>query len=109
MRRTHFSMLRTFSLGTLITFGCAVLYSVHGPRASIRAASNSEFKKLEAGRREKQSSSSESAEDEQREITQPATSPARNLPADPTTPGPEQSGGEPLRSELSHPETRAVS
>jgi len=100
-------VLSTFSLGTLITFGCALMYSVHQPGASIRAASRPLIT-VEAGHSENGSFSGKLATDARNKSTHEETSPARKSAPDPTTPGSAQSAHERPESELWGPWTRAV-
>jgi hypothetical protein len=116
MRQTNLSISRTFlvlgtfSIGTLITFGCALIYSgFQQPRASVRAASNVAFQRNGAGHLENQSSSGELAPDAEKNITNRAILPAQNSTSDPTTPGPALSGDERLQAEVLLPTGKAVS
>lgn len=116
MRQTNFStsrtflVLSTFSLGTLITFGCALIYSgFQQPRASVRAASNVAFQRNTAGHLETQSSSGELAQDAGKNIANRAILPAQNSTSDRTTSGPAQAADERLRTEVSLPTGKALS
>ena len=95
MRRTNFSrprtflVLSTFSLGTLITFACALVYSgFQQPRASVRVASNVAFQRDEGGHLENQSSSGKLSQDAEKNITNGAILPAQNSSSGSTTAGP---------------------
>jgi hypothetical protein len=93
-------VLSTFSVGTLITFGCALMYSVHQPGASIRAASQSTRNKVETAHLEDRRSPAKEGE---KNSSQVAALPARNSSPDASISGSVQPSDERLPSTPSRP------
>src|SRR3982751_3656393 len=89
---TLLMVLAAFSVGVLIAFGCALMYSGSPqPRAATRVTPNVRSRNLEPGDRGGQSSEDESSRPDSQQETPATNTAARNLSSDPVGTAPAQS------------------